>query len=167
MNSTRTCYSNNPHMEYTTAPLTDNYKFKVRSLFVENWPEKSESDFEISWDGRDASSLVILDMVASRRGKFSGFVIASYHKQSGDNLYIDYIALTNDCKGRGIGSKVLASYVNEAFATKSSLHLWPDKDELLAWYTKHGFTQTNDGYYNFHSYETRRQNQIHTRLGLS
>ena len=167
MNSTRTCYSNNPHMEYTTAPLTDNYKFKVKSLFLENWPEKPESDFEISWDGRDISSLVILDMAAARRGKFLGFVIASYHKRSDDNLYIDYIALTNECRGRGIGSKILATYVSQVFATRSSLHLWPDKDELLVWYTKHGFTHTNDRYYNFHSYETRRQAKIHKRLGLS
>ena len=166
MSSTHTYYSNNPLMEYTTAPLTDNYKFKVKSLFVENWPEKSESDFEISWDGRDASSLVILDMAASRRGKFSGFVIASYHKQSGDNLYIDYIALTNKCKGNGIGSRILASFVTTAFANRSSIHLWPDKDELVAWYERHGFSNTNDGYYNFHSYETRRQAKIHKMLGL-
>lgn len=154
-------------MEYTTAPLTDKYKFKVYALFVENWPNKSESDFENSWDGRDDdSSIVILSATEGTRGKFLGFFISSYHKRNGDNLYIDYIAVTKECRGHGIGSKALAAYVNKAFATKSSLHLWPDKKELLGWYTKHGFTETNDGYYNFHSYETRRQAKIHKRLGL-
>ena len=154
-------------MEYTSAPLTENYKFKVYRLFVENWPKKSDSDFENSWDGRDdSSSIVILSAAEDTRGKFLGFIISSHHKRNGDNLYIDYIALSKECRGHGIGSKALAAYVGQAFATKSSLHLWPDKNELVAWYERHGFSKTNDGYYNFHSYETRRQANIHKMLGL-
>jgi ribosomal protein S18 acetylase RimI-like enzyme len=160
-------YSSNSTMQHTTAPLAEKYKFKVYELFVDNWPKKSESDFENSWDGRnDETSVVILSATEGTRGMFLGFVITSYYKRNGDNLYIDYIALTNKCKGNGIGSSILASFVNKAFANRSSIHLWPDKDELVAWYERHGFSNTNDGYYNFHSYETRRQSKIHTRLGL-
>ena len=154
-------------MQYTTAPLAEKYKFKVYELFVDNWPKKSESDFENSWDGRnDETSVVIISATEGTRGMFLGFVITSYYKRNGDNLYIDYIALTNKCKGNGIGSSILASYVTKAFANRSSIHLWPDKDELVAWYERHGFSNTNDGYYNFHSYETRRQAKIHKMLGL-
>jgi ribosomal protein S18 acetylase RimI-like enzyme len=148
-------------MEYSTTPLTDNYKNKVHALFIKEWPQKPESDFEISWEGRDASSIAILS-----RDNFLGFVITSYHPSTGDNLYIDYIALASECKGYGIGSKVLKKYVAKAFNKKSSVHLWPDKDELVGWYERNGFRHTNDGYYNFHSYETRRQNKIHKSLGL-
>lgn len=148
-------------MEYVTTPLTDNYKNRVYELFRKEWPQKPESDFEISWEGRDASSIAILS-----RSKFVGFVISSYHPSTRDNLYIDYIALTTEYKGHGIGSKLLKNYVREAFTMKSSVHLWPDKDELLDWYERNGFRHTNDGYYNFHSYETRRQNKIHKSLGL-
>jgi hypothetical protein len=37
----------------------------------------------------------------------------------------------------------------------------------VAWYERHGFSNTNDGYYNFHSYETRGQSKIHKMLGFS
>ena len=161
-------YSSNSTMQYTTAPLAEKYKFKVYELFVDNWPKKSESDFENSWDGRnDETSVVILSATEGTRGMFLGFVITSYYKRNGDNLYIDYIALTNKCKGNGIGSSILASYVTKAFTNRSSIHLWPDKDELVAWYERYGFSNTNDGYYNFHSYETRRQSKIHKMLGFS
>lgn len=149
-------------MDFRVVRLTKNYRSLVYDLFVKEWPEKPESDFITSWDGRDESSIAVLNGAR----KFIGFIISSYHPSNGGNLYIDYIALTAECKGHGIGSKILKGFVSKAFANKSSVHLWPDKDELLDWYERNGFSHTNDGYYNFHSYETRRQNEVHNSLGL-
>lgn len=147
---------------FNTVPLNKKYKSNAYDLFKNEWIEKPDCDFSTSWNGRDESSVAILD----ENNKFIGFIISSYHRKNGDNLYIDYIALNDDNKGKGIGSKILKQYISNAFAKKSSVHLWPDSDDILPWYTRHGFSPTNDGYYNFHSYETRRQDKIHKGLGL-
>jgi ribosomal protein S18 acetylase RimI-like enzyme len=149
-------------MEIITIPLSDKYKPLVKALWKICWPHKSDDDFERSWDNRDKSASLAL--INKRR--LVGFVIASKHITTRHNLYIDYIALNDECKGQGIGSKILRSYVVTAYKNKGSVHLWPAKDELVPWYTRQGFSPSYDGYYNFHSYETRQQQKVHQALDL-
>jgi ribosomal protein S18 acetylase RimI-like enzyme len=149
-------------MEITTVPLSDKFKSQVKTLWKIRWPDKSDDDFERSWANRDKSaSLAVL-----HKRSLVGFVIASKHITTRHNLYIDYIALTDECRGQGIGSEILHSYVLAAYKNKGSVHLWPEKSELLPWYTRQGFSPSYDGYYNFHSYETRQQEKVHQALNL-
>jgi ribosomal protein S18 acetylase RimI-like enzyme len=149
-------------MENTTVPLYDKYKSSVEFLWKATWPERLVTDFEISWKNRDTStSCAILD-----KRRFLGFVISSKHKANRGNLYIDYIALKEECKGKGLGSRILRDYVVTAYKNGGSVHLWPEKSELVGWYTRQGFSPSYDGYYNFHSYKTRNQYKIHKSLSL-
>jgi len=119
-------------------------------------------DLMISWRERDHDHSVGLFV-----GKILiGFCIASYHKSSKENLYIDYVGLAEECRGSGVGTQFLVRLVEECYAAKGSLHLYPERDSLISWYERHGFRKTHNGYYVFHSYPTRGQREVHARLGL-
>jgi ribosomal protein S18 acetylase RimI-like enzyme len=99
-------------------------------------------------------------------GILIGFVIASYHSSSGDSMYIDYFALKPEYRGSGIGTNFLLQLVTDAFDSNGSVHLYPEREELVAWYERNGFRKTHGGYYVFHSYKTRAQARVHRMLGL-
>jgi ribosomal protein S18 acetylase RimI-like enzyme len=144
--------------------LTPGYKPQATDLFIKTFPEFPPEDFEISWQARSKdNSFAILDA----KSKFIGFVIASFHSSNGKNLYVDYIALKHECRGSGLGTILLKKLVSNAFHKNSSIHLYPENEGLVSWYTRNGFYPTHDGYYNFHSYNTRRQSIIHKSLNLN
>ena len=150
-------------MNYNLRCLSSAYKPRSRELFASTWPKIPLTDFDISWKDRSKDcSYAVLD----EHGKFIGFIIASFHTSSKENLYIDYLALALECRGSGLGSMLMKHMVSNAFRNKSSIHLYPENSSLVPWYSRNGFYSTRDGYYNFHSYSTRRQSVVHEALKL-
>lgn len=121
-----------------------------------------DEDLNISWIERsDPDSYGFF-----YKDRMIGFAIASYHIKSGSNMYVDYIALDPEYRGNGLGSTLLCKLIEKCYKRNGSIHLYPEREELLDWYMRHGFRKTNNGYYVFHSYNTRRQHVYHKALGL-
>ena len=132
---------------------------QVEELFTISFPKIPPGDLLVSWTGRSRKSIgmFIYDMLV-------GFVIAS---QTSTSVYIDYFALHPDFRGGGLGSSFLLELVKECYETNGSVHLYPERDDLVPWYERNGFRKTHGGYYVFHSHKTRAQHAVHLRLGLS
>ena len=136
-------------------PLTEKHYRAVRALFKETFDPAvfNTHSLNSSWYYRSKEdSLAFLD---SSSKKFIGFIITSYHRRNNDNLYVDYVALDPLYRGKGIGTAIVKEFLEEIKKDKRSIHLYPERRELHGWYERLGFYKTHDGYYNFHSYETR------------
>jgi ribosomal protein S18 acetylase RimI-like enzyme len=143
--------------------LTEDDFSTIEKLFVVTFPHTPEGDFLISWEFRSKEN----SMGIFNAEGLVGFVIASYHRSSGTSLYIDYFALKPEYRGSGIGTNFLLQLVTDAFDSNSSIHLYPERNELVPWYERNGFRNTHGGYYVFHSYKTRAQTHVHKMLGLA
>ena len=135
----------------------------VEELFLATFPHTPEGDFLISWEFRSKKDSM---GIFQPGGSLMGFVIGSYHSSSGNSLYIDYFALKPEYRGSGIGTNFLLQLVTEAFDSNGSIHLYPEREQLVPWYERNGFHKTHGGYYVFHSYKTRAQTEVHKMLGL-
>ena len=134
-------------------------------------------DLHISWSGRSKkdsigiflraeSSTAESSTAESSEEKLIGFMIASFSKSSGKSMYVDYVAIAKEYRGSGLGTKLLLDLVTECYDMRGSLHLYPERDDIVPWYERNGFRETRGGYYVFHSYNTRMQGGIHRRMGL-
>jgi len=134
-------------------PLEEKHYRDVKALFRETFDTTifTPNTLNISWNDRcKDESYAILDS-----DKLIGFIITSYHKKNKQNMYIDYIAIDKAYRGKGIGSKYLSDMLHGLKEQRRSVHLYPERKELNGWYERLGFYKTHDGYYNFHSYDTR------------
>lgn len=129
--------------------LTEKNKSAVREIYASSFPDLPLEDFEISWEYRSTQSTGFW-----YKSKLIGFAIASYHKRSGGSLYIDYFAIHNDYRGNGIGSEIIKGFLS---TIEGSVHLYPINESLAQWYERNGFTESNKGYYVYHSYPTRNR----------
>jgi len=134
----------------------------VKTMFQESFSIPLE-DLMISWAERSPKNSIGIFV----EGKLVGFVIASYHRSSRASMYIDYFALNPEYRGKGVGTNFLLQLVTECYDSNGSIHLYPERDELIPWYERNGFRKTHGGYYVFHSYKTRAQHAVHQMLGLS
>jgi ribosomal protein S18 acetylase RimI-like enzyme len=145
-----------------TSELTDKDFPSVEKLFLNTFPHTPDGDLLISWEFRSKKdSLGIFDGEG-----LVGFIIASFHRSSGKSLYVDYFALQPEYRGSGLGTQLLLQLVTEAYDSNGSIHLYPERGQLISWYERNGFRKTHGGYYVFHSYKTRLQNKVHEMLGL-
>lgn len=150
----------NIHIRQLTSSHYENVKDIFKKAFnTEKYPEE---DLDTSWIERSHPD----SFGFFHHGRLIGFVIASYHSRNGSNMYIDYLALDPEFRGNGIGSILLRRLVERRYNIRGSVHLYPERDELLGWYKRHGFNETNKNYYVFHSYGTRKQHVLHKALGL-
>uniref|UniRef100_A0A6C0AN17 N-acetyltransferase domain-containing protein n=1 Tax=viral metagenome TaxID=1070528 RepID=A0A6C0AN17_9ZZZZ len=136
-------------------PLDKKHYRAVRALFKETFDPKvfTTNSLNISWHYRSKSeSYAFLDPSSKN---FIGFIITSYHRKNKDNLYVDYIALDPAYRGKGIGTAIVNEFLEEIKMHRRSIHLFPERRELYGWYERLGFYKTHNGYYNFHSYDTR------------
>jgi ribosomal protein S18 acetylase RimI-like enzyme len=141
--------------------LTEKDYPAVEELFRVSF--KIEGDLLISWAERSKKdSMGLFD-----KEVLIGFCIASYHRSSGDSMYIDYFALKPEYRGSGLGTNFLLELVTDTFDRNGSIHLYPEREELIPWYERNGFRKTHGGYYVFHSYMTRAQSKVHKMLGLA
>jgi ribosomal protein S18 acetylase RimI-like enzyme len=142
-------------------PLTQKHYRAVRALFKGSFDSESFSvhSLNISWHNRSTEeSYAFLD--PRDHTKVIGFIITSYHIQNKDNLYVDYIALDSSYRGKGIGTEIVSEFLEDIKKHRRSIHLYPARKELHGWYERLGFYKTHNGYYNFHSYDTRTQKVV-------
>ena len=129
------------------------FSFPVGDLYI-SWSQRSKKDSIGIWSADNGAKLI-------------GFMIASFHSSTGNSMYIDYFAIDPEYRGSGLGTKLLLDLVTECYDTRGSLHLYPERDEIVPWYERNGFSRTRGGYYVFHSYDTRAQRKVHRGLGLA
>ena len=130
--------------------LTSKDKETVASLFSKCFPTYSLEDLEVSWNYRSRE-----DSFGFWQGGLVGFVIGSYHRRSGSSLYIDYFALDDSVRGKGLGTEIIKNFL-ENF--QGSVHLYPISGAIAKWYARNGFRQSGGGYYVFHTYKLRSRN---------
>jgi len=133
--------------------LTDIHYRAVKAIYRDtfNRTEFKISDLNTSWYYRckEESYGFFLNNI------LIGFIICSYHIQNKGNLYVDYIAFDKQYRGKGLGTVILKDMLCEFKKVNRSVHLYPERPELWPWYGRLGFQMTNNGFMNFHSYETR------------
>jgi GNAT superfamily N-acetyltransferase len=156
-------------MRIDTRPLKQSDFSEVEELFAESFPRIPRSDLRISWNDRSKEDSVGMFITDDREARdiLIGFVIASYHPNSGRSMYVDYFALAKEYRGSGIGTNFLLQLVTDCYDKKGSIHLYPERVDLIPWYERNGFRKTHGGYYVFHSYTTRARHRIHMELGLA
>ena len=144
--------------------LDDSHYECVKGVFKAAFDQEKypEDDLKVSWDYRSHENSFGFLL----KGKLFGFVLASFHKKNGKNMYIDYIALAPEFRGNGLGSSLMTLLIKKCYKEGGSLHLFPERQSLHAWYERYGFYKTTKNYLTFHSYGTRRQSPAHSRLGL-
>ena len=151
-NEIRVCVKGGPKMDIFNMlrfhALTEKNKSAVREIYASSFPDLPLEDLEISWEYRSKEHSTGFWY----KSKLIGFAIASYHTRSGGSLYIDYFAIHNDYRGNGIGSEIIKGFLS---TIEGSVHLFPINESLVQWYERNGFTESNKGYYVYHTYPTR------------
>ena len=97
-------------------------------------------DLQVSWDTRSRENSYGI----FTQDTLSGFVLGSFHKKSGANLYIDYIAVDVESRGQGLGTQLIHHLIDKCSREHRGMHLFPDSFELAAWYKTFGFYETPD-----------------------
>jgi len=136
----------------------------VKEIFAKSFDQKKHPirDLTFCWNYRSKD-----DTVGFFDGDtMVGFMLASYHKRSGESMYIDYFAILPEYRGNGIGSMLIMNMVRKIYSDRGSVHLRPDSAALAEWYERMGFNRSARKYYVFHSYGTRNQLKKHKELGL-
>ena len=126
------------------------FSFPVGDLYI-SWSQRSKKDSVGVW----------------KNNTLIGFMIASFHSSTGESMYVDYFAIDPEYRGSGLGTKLLLDLVTECYDKRGSVHVYPERDDIVPWYERNGFRRTRGGYYVFHSYDTRAQREVHRRLGLA
>ncbi len=126
------------------------FSLPVGDLYI-SWSQRSKKDSVGVWSSE----------------KLIGFMIASFHSSTGKSMYVDYFAIDPEYRGSGLGTKLLLDLVTECYDMRGSVHVYPERDDIVPWYERNGFRRTRGGYYVFHSYDTRAQREVHRRLGLA
>ena len=126
------------------------FSLPVGDLYI-SWSQRSKKDSVGIWSSE----------------KLIGFMIASFHSSTGKSMYVDYFAIDPEYRGSGLGTKLLLDLVTECYDIRGSVHVYPERDDIVPWYERNGFRRTRGGYYVFHSYDTRAQREVHRKLGLA
>jgi hypothetical protein len=127
--------------------LTSKDRAYVVSLFDKCFDLPLE-DLDISWDYRSRSN----SFGFWKSDVMVGFVLGSYHRRSGNSLYIDYFALDESVRGNGLGTQILQSFLANF---EGSVHLFPISQAIANWYVRNGFKNSNKGYYVYNTYKLR------------
>lgn len=127
----------------------------IKGIFKDTFDSTtcSLADLNTSWLKRSKEES--FGFFCAQSGELIGFMITSYHPENKANLYIDYIAFHSEWRGKGLGTLVLRDLLIQCKDQRRSVHLYPVNPIIAKWYKSLGFRETNKGYLNFHSYETR------------
>ena len=149
-------------MDIIPVQLEDKHYRTVRGIFRNTFDRTDFplSKLNLSWHYRskDESYAFFLGDV------FIGFIITSHHMKNRGNLYVDYIAFKEEYRGEGLRSIIMTDMLKQFKELGRSVHLYPERESLWPWYERLGFHKTYDGYYNFHSYDTRSHTQSRKTL---
>lgn len=122
---------------FSTA-FADNY---TRETIICAWPKRSKY-----------SSFAFYD---TDLDKVIGF--AMMHRTSDTMLYLSYLGIAEDLRGKGIGTKMMKRLLKYAANEGCSMTLVPFSG-VVPWYEGLGFSRTCDKYnFVFHQYRTRKQ----------
>jgi len=87
--------------------------------------------------------------------KVIGF--AMMHRSADTELYLSYMGMSEDMRGKGIGTKMMKRLLKYAAKEGCSMTLIPFSG-VIQWYEALGFSKTCDKFnYVFHQYGTRKQ----------
>ena len=87
--------------------------------------------------------------------KVIGFVMM--HRSTNTMLYLSYMGMSEDVRGKGIGTKMMKRLLKYAAKESCSMTLIPFSG-VIKWYESLGFSSTYDKFnYVFHHYPTRKQ----------
>ena len=87
--------------------------------------------------------------------KVIGF--AMMHRSADTMLYLSYMGMSEDVRGKGIGTKMMKRLLKYAAKEGCSMTLIPFSG-VIDWYESLGFSRTHDKFnYVFHHYPTRKQ----------
>ena len=122
---------------FSTA-FANNYN---RTTIIRAWPNRSKGTSFAFYD-TDLKKVI-------------GFVMM--HRSTNTMLYLSYMGMSEDVRGKGIGTKMMKRLLKYAAKEGCSMTLIPFSG-VIEWYKSLGFSSTYDKFnYVFHQYGTRKQ----------
>lgn len=145
-------------------PLLDDTHYRtVKGIFSNAFAKSYDRDTIItSWGRRDKrNSFVFYD---TDLNKVIGFVLM--HRTTKVKMYLSYIAMTDESRGKGLGTKMMKRLIKYATDKGCSLSLVPFSD-VIPWYKSLGFNVTSDPFnYSIHKYLTRKNTKFMEALDI-
>ena len=136
-------------------PLVDDTYYRdVKGIFSTAFAKNYDRDTIISaWKGRNKhSSFAFYDTDLK---KVIGF--AMMHRSNDTMFYLSYIGMSEDVRGKGIGTNIMKGLLKWAANQGCSMSLVP-LSGVIPWYESLGFSKTYDKLVLvFHKYGTRKQ----------
>ena len=132
----------------------DTYYRDVKSIFSTAFANNYSRETIIrAWKGRSKyTSFAFYDTDLK---KVIGFALM--HRTSDTMLYLSYMGISEDLRGKGIGTKMMKRLLKYAAKEGCSMTLVPFSG-VIPWYEGLGFSRTCDKFnFVFHQYGTRKQ----------
>ncbi len=136
------------------ALLDDTYYRDVKGIFSTAFAKNYNRDTIIrAWNGRNKhTSFAFYDTDLK---KVIGF--AMMHRSTDTMFYLSYIGMSEDVRGKGIGTNIMKGLLKWAINQGCSMSLVPFSS-VIPWYESLGFSKTYDKFVLvFHNYGTRKQ----------
>ena len=143
--------------------LDDTHYRAVKGIFSDAFANSYDRTTIIkSWGRRDKhNSFAFYD---TDLNEVVGFVLM--HRTSDVNMHLSYIAMTDESRGKGIGTKLMKRLIKYATDKGCGLSLVPFIS-VAPWYEKLGFNMTCDKYnYSIHKYLTRKNTKFMEALDI-
>jgi len=134
--------------------VDDTYYRDVKGIFSTAFAKSYTRETIISaWKGRNKdASFAFYDTDLK---KVIGF--AMMHRTSDTMLYLSYMGMSEDVRGKGVGTKMMKRLLKYAAKEGCSMSLVPFSS-IVPWYEGLGFSRTCDKFnFVFHQYGTRKQ----------
>jgi GNAT superfamily N-acetyltransferase len=134
--------------------LDDTYYRDVKGIFSTAFANNYSRETIIrAWRGRSKyTSFAFYDTDLK---KVIGFALM--HRTSDTMLYLSYIGMSEDVRGKGFGTKMMKRLLKYAAKEGCSMTLVPFSS-VVPWYEGLGFSRTCDKFnFVFHQYATRKQ----------
>ena len=153
--ASQTQFLPNKNMLIEFRPLVDDTYYRdVKGIFSTAFANNYSRETIIrAWKGRNKeSSFAFYDTDLKR---VIGF--AMMHRTSDTMLYLSYMGMAEDLRGKGLGTKMMKRLLKYAAKEGCSMSLVPFS-RVVPWYEGLGFSRTCDKFnFVFHQYGTRKQ----------
>jgi N-acetylglutamate synthase-like GNAT family acetyltransferase len=136
-------------------PLVDDTYYRdVKGIFSTAFAKSYNRDTIIrAWRGRNKE--VSFAFYDTDLKKVIGF--AMMHRSTDTMMYLSYIGMAEDVRGKGLGTKMMKSLLKYAVKQGCSMTLVPFSS-VVPWYESLGFSKTCDKFVLvFHNHGTRKQ----------
>ena len=136
-------------------PMTDDTYYRdVKGIFSTAFAKSYTRETIIrAWNGR--SKETCFAFYDTDLKKVIGFALM--HRTSDTMLYLSYMGMSEDVRGKGVGTKMMKRLLKYDAKEGCSMTLVPFST-LIPWYEGLGFSRTCDKFnFVFHQYATRKQ----------